>query len=282
MSKLKKALERAKIDREIASPLDATEPRPSGTGVNRTRTPHKESQRKDLDFEYVETEILNIDPATLQRNKVFSHRREEEMSDQISILKIQILNSLDAIGGSTLMVTSANPGEGKTFTSINLGVSIAQELDKTVLIVDCDLRKPDPTHFDFSRDFFGVEVERGLSDYLLGKAEIAEILLNPGIPRLTIIPGGKPLLNSSELLGSPKMEMLINEMNSRYGKNRIIIFDSPAIIRASDPLTFSKYVDGILLVVESERTSANDIKKMMNLLKGKTIVGTILNKFKGA
>ena len=78
------------------------------------------------------------------------------------------------------------------------------------------------------------------------------------------------------------MELLINEMKKRYGKNRIIIYDSPAIIKASDPLTFSKFVDGVLLVVESEKTSSNDIKKVLDLLKDSKIVGTILNKHKHA
>lgn len=280
MSKLKKALERAKRSRENAGHI-----------ISQTETRHKpaehnsapqkaQKERDEIDFTYSVTKILDIDPVQLKKNKIFSHLKEDRISDQVNILRTQVLNKLNEIDGNTVMVTSTNPGEGKTFTSINLGISIAQELDKTVLIVDCDLRRPDPHHFDFARDFFGVDIEQGLSDYLLGQVGLADVLLNPGIPRLTILPGGRHLLNSAELLGSPKMEKLVHEMKTRYGKNRIVIFDSPSILTISDPLSFSRFVDGILLVIEAEKTSSEDLKAVMELLKGRTILGTILNKIK--
>jgi non-specific protein-tyrosine kinase len=201
------------------------------------------------------------------------------MTDQINILRTQLLYKLGEINGNTLMVTSANPGEGKTFTSINLGISIAQELSRSVLLVDCDLRQPEANHFDFASDFFGVKIKQGLSDYLLGEVDLEDILLNPGIDKLTILPGGKPILNSAELLVSPRMEMLVKETKERYGKDRIIIFDSPSILTISDPLAFARFVDGILLVVETKKSTREDVKKVMNLLKDRVILGTVLNKF---
>ena len=279
MSKLKKALERAKEARGDHTPHLGLE------GQDRTRLsqpPPTEADRpsQEIKVNYSRTKVLNIDPRKLQENKIFSHIKEDGMAEQITILKTQLLNKLEQIDGNTLMVTSAYPGEGKTFMSINLAFSIAQELHRTVLLVDCDLRQPDEGHVDFISDYFGVNVDAGLTDYLLGQVELEDILLNPGIDRLTILPGGRPILNSSELLSSTRMEMLVRDMKQRYGKNRIVIFDSPSILKISDPLAFSRLVDGILLVVEIKRSSAADIKKVMKLLKDRLILGTILNKVK--
>jgi len=278
MSKLKKALERANQNRGSANSILNRSVKDQSTRTKTTIKTKVKNARNEIDVNYSHTKILDIDIEKFKKNKIFSHIKEDRMSDQIDILRTQVLNKLHEIDGNTVMVTSSNPGEGKTFTSINLGISIAQELDKTVMIVDCDLRRPDPSHFDFARDFFGVDIKQGLSDYLLGQADLTDILLNPGIPRLTILPGGKPLPNSAELLGSPKMENLVHQMKTRYGSSRIVIFDSPSILAISDPLSFSRFVDGILLVVEAERTSSEDLKAVMELLKGRTILGTILNK----
>ena len=279
MSKLKKALERAKESRGNGTgTLIAQMKQPKPKSVPGTTKMDDESH--EIRVTYSKTKVLDIDPKKLKKNKIFSHIKENGMAEQISIIRTQLLNKLDEIGGNTFMVTSANPGEGKTFMSINLGFSIAQELRKTVLLVDCDLRQPGTEHLDFSSDFLGVKIDRGLSDYLLGQVELEDILLNPGIDRLTILPGGRSLLNSAELLSSPRMGKLVSEMKDRYGKDRIVIFDSPSILKISDPLAFSRFVDGILLVVESKRTTNTDIKKVMELLKDRVILGTVLNKVK--
>ena len=198
--------------------------------------------------------------------------------DEIKTLRTQVLNNLNQLGGNSLLITSANPYEGKTFTAINLGVSIAQELDRTVLLVDADLRKHTKYHKDFAVDFFGTDMNEGLSNYLLGQAEIPELLVNPGIERLVILPAGRPLPNSAELLGSPKMVMLVNDIKRRYSDDRIVIFDSSSVLNCADPLVLSRYVDGILLVVEQEKTTREELKKSMGLLKDKPVFGTIMNK----
>jgi len=279
MSKLKKALERAKEARGDHA-KSATLGNNDGRFEVKPETKSHKNNFRGLQFNYSKTRVLDIDPSKLKENKILSHIKENSMAEQISILKTQLLNKLESINGNSLMVTSAYPGEGKTFISINLGFSIAQELNRTVLLVDCDLRRPDAGHVDFASDYLGVEIERGLSDYLLGQAELEDILLNPGIDRLTILPAGKPILNSSELLASARMELLVKEMKQKYGKDRIVIFDSPSILKISDPLAFSRFVDGILLVVEIKKSSAADIKKVMELLKDRVVLGTILNKVK--
>ena len=291
MSKLKKALERAKqartgevrekqIGSKLRPAIKKAQVKEESEQIVLERTMPEQMKSEEVHISYTRTKVLDIDTRNLKKNKIFSHIKENRMNDQINILRTQLLHKLAEINGNTMMVTSANPGEGKTFTSINLGISIAQELNRTVLLVDCDLRQPEGNHFDFASDFFGVQINKGLSDYLLGQANLEDILLNPGIERLTILPGGKPLLNSAELLASPKMEMLVKEMKTRYGKDRVVIFDSPSILAISDPLAFARFVDGILLVVETNRSTKEDIKTTMELLKDRVILGTVLNKFK--
>jgi non-specific protein-tyrosine kinase len=279
MSKLKKALEKAREERVLGwqgSSPEKEDGQPSGALPS---TASDRNVQREIRVTYSKTKVQNIAPSVLKRNRIFSLFQEHEMTDEVKMLRTQILNKLKEIKGNTLLITSANPGEGKTFLTINLGVSIVQELERTVLLVDADLRKPSKQHFNFSQDFFGVEIEKGLSDYLLGQAEISDILMNPGIEKLTVLPAGKPLPNSAELLGSSRMEALTDDIRSRYRSDRIILIDSPSLL-CTDPIVLSNYVDGILLVVEDEKTSTEEIKRMMDLMKGKPVIGTVLNKAK--
>jgi non-specific protein-tyrosine kinase len=153
-------------------------------------------------------------------------------------------------------------------------------MQRTVLIVDCDLKSHTKKHKQFAQDFFGLEITKGLSDYLLGNAEIPDILLNPGIERLVIVPAGTTLPNSAELLSSPKMAALVDDFKNRYPSERIIIYDCSALLAHTDSLVMTKYVDGILLVVEEKRTTTEQINKAMELLKDKPVIGSIINKIR--
>ena len=277
MSKLKKALAKADENRGFDSR------RVVGGSIKpvapaRLKSEQIEKSQSKLDISYSKTKVQKIDNNVLRNGKIFSHFHDAETIDQIKALRTQILNSLDELHGNSFLVTSANPGEGKTFTSINLGISIAQELHRTVLIVDCDLKTHTKKHKQFAQDFFGLEITKGLSDYLLGDAEIPEILLNPGIERLVIVPAGTTLPNSAELLSSLKMAALVDDFKNRYPSERIIIYDCSALLAHTDSLVMTKYVDGILLVVEEKRTSTDQIKKAMELLKDKPVIGSIINK----
>ena len=279
MSKLKKALERAKESRNY-NHQTAVKDRPKYTSSKKLRSIDKKECRSELIINYSTTKVKKIDDYVLQKGKIVSLFQDLGKFDQIKTLRIQILNKLKELGGNSLLITSANPHEGKTFTAINLGVSIAQELDRTVLLVDCDLKNHPKPHKDLGRDFFGTKMSNGLSDYLLNQGELHDYLLNPGIERLVLLPAGRPLPNSAEMLGSPKMEMLVNDIKCRYPSDRIVIFDSSALLTNADPLVLTRFVDGILLVVEEERTTTEDIKKVMELLKDKPVIGSVINKTK--
>jgi protein-tyrosine kinase len=280
MSKIKKALDRAKETREAQiSGLfigNREVVKPAGSNLS----PNGRRLRKDLEVEYLQTKVFNLDPDQMLRNKLFSLFKNNIMTDHFDIAKGQLLKKLDNLEGNCIIVTSSHPGEGKTFTSINLGISMARELDRTAMVIDTDFRNPWRSHQDFARDFFNLTPDKGLVDYLEGVADLSEIILNPGINKMTIIPAGRRALNSAELLASPRMEFMIKELKTRYGNQRIIIFDCPASLACVDPMVFSHLVDGILFVVESERTPSEDLHKAMEMFKGKPILGVILNKHK--
>ena len=286
MSKLKKALERAKVARgsdggSNISPLRPPVQRGGAMRLPRQLFPNDLSKgQREVKVTYSRTRVQAVPKKVLERNRIFSLFKDYRVTDEIENLRTQILAKLKQVKGNSLLVTSAHPGEGKTFTSINLGVSIAKQLDRTVLIVDTDLRNPWRSHFDFATDFFGVSPEKGLSDYLLGNAPLEDLFINPGIDKLTILPAGKPLSNSSELLGSEKMANLIVDLKQRYGHERVVIFDSPALLAFTDPIVYAHLIDGIILVVEAEKTTPDDIKRSLKLLKDKPLFGTVLNKNK--
>jgi non-specific protein-tyrosine kinase len=279
MNKLKKALEKARSNRDdVQRPEVSIENKQLYEDNFPTPEALKKKQREEIEFLYDDTRVEKVSKKMFWRNRIVSLFPEKKGSEQFKKIRTQVLSRFDSLNANTLLITSARPSEGKTFSSINLGISIAQEFDRTVLIMDADLKKPHSNHKDFARDFFGVKSEKGLSDFLKKKAELPELLINPGIERLTFLPAGKPLLNSSELLGSPRMESLMDDIKSRYQTNRFIIIDTPAVLEWTDAVVLSRYADGVVLVVEQEKTRQADVKQMIELFKSKPIIGTIMNK----
>ena len=171
-----------------------------------------------------------------------------------------------------IMVTSALPGEGKTFTSINLAMSIAMEMDKTVLLIDADVAKPDVT------GRLGVEAEKGLIDVLQDDGlTLPEVLLRTDIPTLTLLPSGSRHVHSTELLASERMRQLMLELANRY-PDRIIIIDSPPLLLTSEARVLAGLVGQIVLVTEESRTPQHAVKEAVDLLDENEIVGIVMNK----
>ncbi|MBW1644908.1 MAG: AAA family ATPase [Deltaproteobacteria bacterium] len=279
MSKLKKALEKAKESREKV--LEGEGPAAAGeaaaaAGSQPTATSAPASDpgtgtSEVVNPRYRQTRVVACDNQVLRRNRIVFDCQALAVGDQFKILRTRMMQQLVDMQGNSLMLTGPTAGCGTTLTAINLAFSVAQEIKRTVLLVDADLRQPTVLKY------LGIEPEKGLADYLLGKADIAELLVNPGFDKITLLPGGRPLANSTELLGTPRMEQLIQEMKSRY-PDRFIIFDSSPLLTTADPLVFAKHIDGILLVVEAEKTSTREVRQAMELLADKPVLGTVLNK----
>jgi exopolysaccharide/PEP-CTERM locus tyrosine autokinase len=177
-----------------------------------------------------------------------------------------------APNANMIMVTSALAGEGKTFTSINLAMSIATEMDRTVLLVDADVAKPDVT----AR--LGVEAERGLIDVLLSDSlDLPDVLLRTDVPKLTLLPSGTRHVHSTELLASDRMRQLTLELSSRYS-DRVVIFDSPPLLLTSEARVLAGLMGQIVLVVEEGITPQHVVKEAAEQLHDNEIVGVVMNK----
>ena len=263
MSKIEKALSKAKQDRRS---LLTGQPEP----------PKRETKPSPLvkTIRYTQTEVIEYDPEVLTERKVmFNQDGRFRAAAEYKLLKAQILKKARDKRWNTLMVTSVGKGEGKTLTAINLALAISLELQETSLLVEADLREPT------MRRYFGLNTKQGLTDYLLSDIPLPELLINPGIERFVFLPGGHSIPNSAEILGSPKMHNLVSEMKHCY-PDRYVVFDLPPLFECADPLIFSEYVDGILLVAEAYRTTTEQLHKAMELLEGKNILGAVLNKVK--
>ncbi|MBN2374343.1 AAA family ATPase [bacterium] len=207
----------------------------------------------------------------LKENRLIALFDELPQADQYKILKTQVLQRTKIRGLNTLMITSPSANEGKSLTAANLAICLAKELQNTVLLADLDLRTPS------LHSLFGLSPVRGISDFFMRDTPLSELLISPGIHKLTILPGHERVYNSSEVMGSPKMKNLIEEMKQRY-QDRYIIFDSPPLLDYADSLILSDYVDGIILVTEYAKTLFDKLEKAAQLLQGKNLIGTVLNK----
>ncbi|MGB0721433.1 MAG: XrtA-associated tyrosine autokinase [Gammaproteobacteria bacterium] len=170
-----------------------------------------------------------------------------------------------------IMVTSSVPGEGKTFTSVNLAMSLAMELDRTVLLVDADVAKP-----SFAR-LFDMETEAGLIDVLLEDASMRDVLLTTNVPKLRLMPAGRRHPNSVELLASDGMRTLAQEMAQRY-PDRIIVFDSPPLLVTSEAAVLASLMSQIVVVAEANKTPQFVLQDSLNLLDKSKFIGLVLNK----
>jgi non-specific protein-tyrosine kinase len=191
--------------------------------------------------------------------------------DAYRVLRTKILQMCKEKGGNTIMITSAVPGEGKTLNAINLAITLAKEFLQTVLLVDCDLRRQS------IHRYLGYKSEKGLIDYLLNDAPISDLITWPGVEKLTVISGGRPICGSCELLGSQRMKELVADMKSRY-PDRYVIFDVPPLLAGADALTFAPLVDHVVVVVREGETSTPNIKKALHMLPKEKVLGLVLNR----
>lgn len=258
MERIKQALEKARIERQKTGGFSAS----SASSNANISGP----------VIYTQTRTVEVEKNLMRDKRVVSASDEGAFTDAYKILRTQVLQRLREKNWNSLAVTSPGINEGKTLTAINLAISLAMEVNNTVLLVDADLRHP-TVH-----SYFGFEAEYGLSDFLTTDKPLSELLVHPeGIPGFVILPGGKPLANSAEMISSPKMVRLAEELKSRY-PSRIILFDLPPLLGAADTLAFSPYVDAALLVLEEGKTQAEDAKRAIGLLQGTNVIGSVLNK----
>ncbi len=199
------------------------------------------------------------------------------LADQYRVIKRPLI--ANAIGrgaatvkhGNLIMVTSALPGEGKSFTSINLAMSIASELDHTVMLVDADVARPSVLRM------LGLEPGPGLLDLLEGNAEMSDVLLRTNVDKLTVLPSGRVHPRATELLASDAMEQLLDDMATRY-PDRIIIFDSPPLLLTTESRVLASHMGQIVIVVQADRTLQSTVKQALATIEACPLKLMVLNK----
>ena len=168
----------------------------------------------------------------------------------------------------TLAVTSANSGEGKSTCSLNLACVTAMSVGRNVLLVDCDLRRP-KVHWTL-----GLQPQVGLAEVLLNRATVDEAILKLDGVNLDVLPVRSIPSNPSELLASPEMRRLIEEVAGRYDR---VILDTPACLGLPDAKTISELCDGLVMVVRADVTSQEDVRAALDILDRRRVVGLVLN-----
>jgi len=202
-------------------------------------------------------------------------------AEDFRIIKRPLLrNAIAAIGagtrnGNLVVVTSALPGEGKTYCAINLAMSIAMEKDHTVLLVDADVARPSVLKV------LGLPAAPGLMDILLSDdMTVSDVLLRTNIPNLSIVPAGRNNKHATELLASQTMSALLTEIAGRY-PDRIVIFDSPPLLLTTEANVLAAQMGQVVMVIEAETTTQREVREALRRLDSCPRVDLICNKARG-
>ena len=275
MSFIDKALERAKSLRQKgkdpAIPLEkeAISPSPSFTSSFQIMDT---GMAPAEDINYSITRSVPVNMETVHRNRLILGEENIDIIEEYKLLRTRILQSTKREQRNILMVTGPLPGEGKTLTSINLAISIAQEVEKAALLVDADLRSPSVHRY------FGVRGEPGLVDHLENDVPLQEAFIHPeGFGNLILLPAGRRVAQGLKFISSTRMADLVQELKHFY-PDRYVLFDLPPLLSYADPLAFAPLVDGIIIVVEAGKTPRDDIDRCLHMLKEFPVLGFVLNK----
>ena len=200
-----------------------------------------------------------------------------QIADQYRVIKRPLISNAMGRGatlianGNLIMVTSSVPGEGKSFTAINLAISIAAEFDNTVMLVDADVARPSILRV------LGLSPGPGLLDLLAGdSADLSTMLLRTNIDKLTILPSGTPHERATEMLASDAMTKLLVDMSKRYS-DRIIVFDSPPLLLTTEARVLATHMGQIVMVVQAEKTLRSDVQEALSTIEACPVKMMVLN-----
>jgi len=262
MDPISKALERARRDGQSVRQWVQPGPVAQASAV-------AEIERSDRD-------TMQLDPSVLHKNNLLSGSENEDpiVTDRYRLLRTRVLQIMRANGWRSLGVTSPGPKAGKTVTSVNLALSIAREGNYRVTLVDADIRKPS------AAEYMGVEHPVGLPDFLDRRANLEDILIEISEPaRLSFISGesGSPERPAPDILKRDRMSELL-ETSAASGIPQLVVVDLPPVLIGDDVIAVAASLDALLLVVDENSTSIDDLEQSVELLSEFSLVGTVLNK----
>ena len=246
---------------------------PASSGAESPRSPPQPSQSRHVE----------IDLERLMRAGFLTPLAPRSLiADQFRVVKRPLIRNAmgrygaDLARAKLIMVTSARAGEGKTFTAINLAMSLATELDTTVLLVDADVTRP------AVMDVLGLPRGPGLLDLLrAGSVDLSETLLRTNVDRLSLLPSGTPHERATEMLASDAMERLLQDMASHYA-DRVIVFDSPPLLLATESQVLASHMGQIVMVVRAEETLQSDVQQALSTIESCPIRLMLLNQARKA
>jgi exopolysaccharide/PEP-CTERM locus tyrosine autokinase len=252
-------IEESSQEASIETPVSEELPE-SETGMKQASTSTDNPLRKSFDVDISRLEqagFVTLHTARTQINEEYREIKRKLLANAFGALSQTITNS------NIIMVTSARPSEGKTFTAVNLAMSIAAEQDKRVLLVDADVLKPNVLKT------LGLNERSGLIEYLLGEVtELGEVMYHTNIEKLTIIPAGRSHHLSTELLASKVMQDTINEFSNRY-PDRVVINESAIL---------ANFAGQAVVVVEENRSKLSDLQRSVERLNPEMAIGFVVNK----
>ena len=221
-----------------------------------------------IKIEYTTTEIVREAAAVIRRRPGAVGTQRSELSEAFKVLRTQIMQRMRAQGWRSIAITSVGLEQSKSMTSVNLALTLAAEYDKTALLVDANLADP---HIGA---LFGLERRKGLRDFLIDDVALKDLIVNPGIEHLVVLPAGAAVSNSAELLATDASTRLFQELQGRYSQ-RYIIFDAPSVLTA-DGLSLFEKVDAVLVVAERNRTTRAELEQCALALKPFNLIGSVL------
>ncbi len=242
--------------------------RPAKIAIDQTLT----SFAPETDQVFIDLDKLN------ELGIVTPDQGKTQIAEQFRVIKRPLLTNAFANpkiikNGNLIMVASSLAGEGKSFCSINLALSIASELDHRVLLIDADVARPSIPRI------LGFEPKKGLLDILLNKKlDISDVMLQTNVDTLTLVTAGEERhSHATELLAGHHMGLLLDELAQRY-HDRVVIFDSPPLLLTSEARVLAARMGQIVLVVEAEQTSQHAVKEALKQIESCTSINLIYNK----
>jgi len=206
------------------------------------------------------------------------HTPGSRLTDEFRIIKRPLLRNVMGRGGTSIangnliMVTSALPGEGKSFTAVNLALSISAEINYKVMLVDADVVRPSILQR------LGIPLKLGLLDVLQDESiDLSKVLLRTNIEKLSILPAGTPCAAATELLASDAMAALLDEMANRYS-DRILVFDSPPLLLTTESHVLASHMGQIVVVVNTGHTLQKDVSQALATIEDCPVKMIVLNK----
>ena len=234
--------------------------------------PVVESRKVELDFAALATAGILVPNAA-----------RSMLGDQFRVIKRPLIRNAVGKGaakiahGNLIMITSALAGEGKSFTAVNLAMSIAAELDHTVMLVDADVARPSVSRMLGLASSSDTAFGPGLLDVLDGRADMPSVLLRTNIDKLTVLPSGTQHARATELLASDAMTRLLDEMGRRY-PDRIIIFDSPPLLLTTEARVLATHMGQVVVVVHAGKTSQADVQTALGTIENCPVRLMLLNR----